>query len=108
MIENLIEQSKSDKLLKECTSQVQIEELKTALRQLFAYSHNPCVILFQTALFCIRTNKTTLKQILLNLICNAIKYNDNPISEIEIGLAENEHEYRFYVKDKRPRHFGRI
>ena len=34
-----------------------------------------------------------------NLICNAIKYNDNTEKLIEIGYSEDDNEYQFFVKD---------
>ncbi|MBI3233966.1 MAG: ATP-binding protein [Bacteroidetes bacterium] len=47
----------------------------------------------------IKVNKTALKQILLNLISNAIKFNKNEQVVIEIGVDESEDFYTIYVKD---------
>jgi len=44
-------------------------------------------------------NKTALQQILLNLVSNAIKYNDSNEVEIEIGFSESEKHYHFFVSD---------
>jgi light-regulated signal transduction histidine kinase (bacteriophytochrome) len=34
-----------------------------------------------------------------NLIVNAVRYNESPKSNIEIGCREHEHTYDFFVKD---------
>jgi len=50
----------------------------------------------------IKVNKIALKQILINLISNAIKYNDKKDIKIEIGFEQKEKFYEFYVKDNGP------
>tara|TARA_R110002051_G_scaffold8316_2_gene35084 strand:+ start:14252 stop:15454 length:1203 start_codon:yes stop_codon:yes gene_type:complete len=45
------------------------------------------------------TNKHALFQIFVNLINNAIKYNDKKIVKINIGFQELENHYQFYIKD---------
>jgi len=47
----------------------------------------------------INVNKISLQQILLNLISNAIKYNDKPRGEITILFEEDDLFYNFKVKD---------
>ena len=47
----------------------------------------------------VSTNKTALEQILLNLINNAIKYNDKEKGRIEIGLSTSEEQHSISVKD---------
>ena len=44
-------------------------------------------------------NESQILQVFLNLIQNAIKYNDKPEGVIEIGVEEQEHFWQFYVKD---------
>jgi len=48
------------------------------------------------------TNKVALLQILINLISNAINYNDKVIAEVEIGSREDERFYEFFVSDNGP------
>ncbi|MCH5689620.1 HAMP domain-containing histidine kinase [Niabella sp. W65] len=98
LISDLLEQSRSDRLLHESASNVSLDELKTAINDLFA-CNNKRVIHFNTPLEYIHVNKIALEQILINLISNAIKYNDKEVTEIEIGIADNNQEYAFYVKD---------
>ncbi len=98
MISDLLEQSRSNKLLHESASNVSLDELRTAINDLFACSDKR-IIHFNTSLESIHINKIALEQILINLISNAIKYNDKEITEIEIGIADNSQEYSFYVQD---------
>ena len=47
----------------------------------------------------IKVKKSTLDQVLLNLLTNSIKYNDKESILINISFAENERQYFFSVKD---------
>lgn len=47
----------------------------------------------------INVNKTAFEQILINLIANAIKYNDKPKGIIDISFEEGKKFYRFSIKD---------
>jgi signal transduction histidine kinase len=44
-------------------------------------------------------NRSRFKQLLQNLIHNAIQHNDMDNLCIEIGVVDKEGEYEFYVKD---------
>lgn len=98
LISDLLEQSRSRRLLQETASVVSLAELKAAINDLFA-CNNRRLISFNTTLQSVYINKISLEQILINLISNAIKYNDKPVIEIEIGIADSGDEYTFYVKD---------
>ena len=50
----------------------------------------------------IHVNNSALEQVLLNLIANAIKYNDKEKIRIEISYSEDDNQYYFYVKDNGP------
>ena len=60
----------------------------------------------------IRAEKTSIQQVLQNLIANAIRYLDKPQGRIEIGCADQGASWRFSVADNGPgieaRHFQRI
>jgi PAS domain S-box-containing protein len=47
----------------------------------------------------ITANKALLNQLFVNLLSNALKYNDSKPPEIEIGCKEELDKYIFYVKD---------
>ena len=44
-------------------------------------------------------NNWKFSQLFQNLIQNAIKYNNKPNGNIEIGFTEKENQYQFFVKD---------
>lgn len=45
------------------------------------------------------TNKTGLQQIFINLITNAIKYNDKPKAILDFTFADHKNEYKFSISD---------
>lgn len=47
----------------------------------------------------VRGHKTQLSQLFQNLIGNALKYNNSPAPNIEIGCEEKKEAWQFYVKD---------
>ena len=63
----------------------------------------------ENAIFNIRDNmpvmnseRVKLQQVFLNLIHNAIKYNDKEDKQVEIGAEDRGKEWHFYVKDNGP------
>jgi signal transduction histidine kinase len=47
-------------------------------------------------------NRTALEHVLINLVTNAIKYNDKENVAIDIGVSESATHYEFYVQDNGP------
>ena len=68
---------------------------------LFSFE-SKCVINLVSNLNHIHANKTAIEQILINLVTNAIKYNDKPITEIELKVTESEKQYEIYFTDNGP------
>ena len=50
----------------------------------------------------VKTNKTAIEQILINLVANAIKYNDKENAAIEIEVLEEDDFYKISVDDNGP------
>lgn len=98
MIDSLLVYSKSDKNLKENWTEVSIKVLEDEISNLFTFKNN-CSIAFKSNVDSIKTNKTAIEQIIINLVANAIKYNDKEIAEIEIELIEEKAFYKISVKD---------
>lgn len=48
------------------------------------------------------TERVKLQQIFLNIIHNAVKYNDKEDVQVEIGMEDKGKEWQFYVKDNGP------
>ena len=63
---------------------------------------NNCSITFEFNIDTIKTNKTAIEQILINLIANAIKYNDKEIAKIDIEIIEEDNAYKIWVGDNGP------
>ncbi|NCT09979.1 MAG: GAF domain-containing sensor histidine kinase [Flavobacteriia bacterium] len=98
LIDGLLEYSKSENIIKEQKSEVDIAGLQSDFMSLFS-NEKDLTINFISSLKTILTNKTALNQILINLVTNAIKYNDKKNIEVEIGISSSDKFYEFYVKD---------
>lgn len=59
-------------------------------------------IIVDNALPFLFANKITMQQVFMNLISNAIKYNDKVIGLINIGSIDKDHYFKFYVSDNGP------
>ena len=101
LIEGLLDHSKNELITRDKHTSIDVENLKKDTISLFAYE-NGLQIFFRSELVEIFANKTAIDQILINLISNAIKYNDKPTVAIEIGIVEQGKNYVFYVKDNGP------
>ncbi|WP_225036794.1 ATP-binding protein [Winogradskyella sp. SM1960] len=101
LINGLLDYSRSDTILKQKKTTINLEKLKSEIEDLFNYDHNLKLIL-NSSLSQIETNKTAVHHILMNLVSNAIKYSDKPKVEIELGVSETQTHYEFFVKDNGP------
>jgi signal transduction histidine kinase len=86
---------------KENNSEVEIAVLEKELSNLFIFKNN-CSITFKSNVSSVYTNKTAIEQILINLVTNAIKYNDKENIEIEIEIIEENDFYKIAVSDNGP------
>ena len=98
LIDGLLEYSRCETVLKENRSQLNPKDFIEDLTGLFIYE-NHLAINLNSAVNSILINRAALEQVLINLITNAIKYNDKDTVEIEIGLDESTTHYEFYVQD---------
>jgi signal transduction histidine kinase len=101
LIDGLLDYSRSESILKEDKSVITLDTWITDIEGLFSYGNNLKLSL-KTTLNTVFANKTALDQILINLVANAIKYNDKSTIEIEIGISENDTFYELYVQDNGP------
>lgn len=101
LVDGLLEHSRNVELIAQSKTLVQVEELMMDLVDIV----NPDSIVdirLVSNLSEIEINKTALLQILLNLTVNAIKYNDKDAIKIEIGVDEDDLNYKVYVQDNGP------
>ena len=101
LIDGLLEYSRCESGLNEKKSKIDLDTLKNEITKLFSYEPGLSIVLRSTITE-IYANRTAIDQILINLVANAIKYNDKKITRIEIGVVENDNCYEFYVKDNGP------
>ena len=111
MIDSLLRYSKSDKNSEKDKTEVNLLLLNKELSNLFVFKNNSSIKL-KSNLSSINVNKTAVEQILINLVANAIKYNDKEIAKIKIKVIENDDFYKISVKDNGPgileKHHDRI
>ena len=101
LIDDILEYSRNEKILHEAQSVIDLQKLRNELYELFI--HEPAFKLrLKTPLKNITSNRVALHQIFVNLISNAIRYNDKESVLVEIGIAENEKFIEIYVLDNGP------
>jgi len=101
LIEGLLHYSKAEGLLREEKSNIVLKSLIKDIKGLFNYDHNLNLVL-KSDLTHITVNLTAINQILINLVTNAIKYNDKQVVEIELGISESDTHYLIHIKDNGP------
>jgi signal transduction histidine kinase len=101
LIDGLLDYSRSESVIKEKKTSIELQALLKGVTEMFAYEKN---LSFQlnSELASVTVNITAIQQILINLFANAIRYNDKPETVIEISVTENERHYIFCVRDNGP------
>ena len=101
MIDGLLEYSRSTKLPCEDMVPVDVKPFMEEIKIL--HEANARVTLkLHAEVDTVMANRVALSQILINLVSNAVKYNDKPQAVIEIGVMEHVEQYFWYVKDNGP------
>ena len=98
LIDGLLEYSKCEKVLKENKSTINLSGFIDSITGLFAFEHK-LTLQLKSSIAEIVMNRTALEQVMINLVTNAIKYNDKENIEIEIGVSSSNTHYEFYVQD---------
>lgn len=101
LIDGLLEYSRSDCISLEEKVEVDVKEFCSTLTKLFVVDDKTQLV-FRCDLERLHIHPTSVLQILINLIANAIKYNDKDIAVIEVGAHDEESHYEFYVQDNGP------
>lgn len=101
LIDGLLAYSRCENVLQENKIEIHLSDFITDLLSFFTYEHR-LTIKLNSSLDNIVTNKAAIEQVLINLIANAIKYNDKENVEIEIGISSSATHYKFYVQDNGP------
>ena len=101
LIDGLLAYSKSESVLREGGSKIDLQELRDDISGLFTYDES-LVLELDSKLKSIYTNRAALNQILINLVSNAIKYNDKDQVQIHLKIYENGDFYEFCLRDNGP------
>ena len=101
MVNSILEYSKSSTLIVDQKEYIDLPELIENIEKLLNPPPNIRIRYLKTQQK-IFTSLIAIKQILLNLINNAIKYNDKPEGIIEISVTDNEKDYQFTISDNGP------
>ncbi|MEQ8337229.1 MAG: ATP-binding protein [Cyclobacteriaceae bacterium] len=100
LVDGLLEYSRTTEVLRKNTDVINLEQLRIRLTEMTADAKSD--LIFETELQEIHTNKTALDQILINLITNAIKYNDKDLPKIVVKISQTDSYYEISVKDNGP------
>lgn len=102
LIDGLLEYSRSDILLEHQKEHINIHTLMQEITTLFSDVDNTNSIVVKTSLMSMFVNKALLMQVLINIIANALKYNDKERAVIEVGIEEKDIFYEIYIQDNGP------
>jgi len=111
LVDGLLDYAKSDQIKGDYLEPIDLHKEVKAISGLYSSDTNIRITTKVNSSDLI-ASKSALKQVLLNLITNAIKYNDKDVIEIEVGVDDAVDHYSFYVKDNgagiEPEHTQRI
>jgi signal transduction histidine kinase len=98
MVDDLLKETVATHRKTEVVDCIHPKTVIDELRTVYAVSHE-CEIKLNTDLKELRVNRVTFKQILHNLVSNAIKYNDKPLPIVDITIGEALQTYTVEVRD---------
>lgn len=97
-ISNILRYYETDSANEQPKSTFDIYELLEEVFEMLQLNEKSTVTLPEDNLI-ITATKSVLEQVFINLVTNAIKYNDKEVTEIEISCHEDENFYHFSVSD---------
>lgn len=98
LVSGILEHSKSEQLLTEGKTEIDFTKFIEEIIELLDYD-NKYQFSYPKITEKIFANKISLEQIFINLISNAIKYNDKEIVKIKISLDQNPDTFIFSIED---------
>ncbi len=101
LIEGLLEYSRSDAVLMENKVTVDLQELSDEVCSLFSADARISMTL-TSHLKSVVVNRAAIYRILINLVGNAVKYNDKEEVALELTVTEKDNRYEFQLKDNGP------
>jgi signal transduction histidine kinase len=101
LINGLLDYHRLDTLEEDVKSPVHRDEIQSQLTELFG-SESAIDLTFAIEPSTVNTYGPVLLQVLLNLVSNAIKYGDKPITSVHVAIAEAPAVYEVTVIDNGP------
>ena len=98
LIDGLLNYSRSNKILTDEIELIVVHSFITKLKDYFISTEN-LKFYFKTEIETIECNSAAIYQIMINLISNAIKYNDKDEIVVNISISEKGNFYKFSVAD---------
>lgn len=98
-IDGIIDFYRGDQFKTEAYEELNFTDFVQTVVNMLTIPKQNCRLIFPPEPIFIKAPKTSLKQIYLNLVSNAIKYNDKEVIEIGFTLSEDDHFYHFTVSD---------
>lgn len=100
MVDGLLKHSRSVSLSKDDITTFSIGELEQKLNSVFVNHRKDFKLEFESELEEITAHRIALEQILMNLVSNALKYNDKEVAQIKVLIEKTDSQfYRFKVID---------
>ncbi|SDR83718.1 GAF domain-containing sensor histidine kinase [Gramella sp. MAR_2010_147] len=97
-IDGILSFYRSDHVMEKDYTNVDLKKLLKGITDLYQVADN-IVITYPDDVMLHNVNKAALTQVFLNLLSNALKYNDKDIRKVHIEFSKNEEYYFFEVKD---------
>lgn len=101
LVDRLLAYSKADKMLKNNKSLVSLSRLKDELLS-FLPAEKGAELQLESELDEVEVNQLVLSRVLLNLITNAVKYNDKPKLALKLKIENQKEFWRFELADNGP------
>ena len=98
LVDGVLAYYRSESALNENAESFELRPFLISIAEMFN-TNQPIDIQIPQENPCLFMNKTALEQILVNLVQNALKYNDKEKPMVQIRFAENETHYLFAVAD---------
>ena len=97
-IDGILSFYRSDHVMEKDYTNVDLRKLLKGIVDLYQVSDD-IEITYPDDIMLHNVNKAALTQVFLNLISNALKYNDKPLRKVDIDFKKDEEFYYFEVKD---------
>lgn len=101
LVDGILEYSRSENHITDTKQELDVTGFLQEIVQFFSY-HQDCEFTIICTCPKIVANKSVLSQLLINLVSNAIKYNDKQHIQVEISFTGTPENYSFSVKDNGP------